>query len=273
MAGPKVREVTVGALRVRSYGVVVELAWQGLPPASSSEVALLLPPGAVPTTAAPEVRVVLYGGPPWRLEGPEGAVLFDSWDDLRHGAERALAGHIALQSPDRIFFHAGVVGTEAGAIVLPGRSFAGKSTLVVALCRLGCRYLSDEYAVVSPEGLLIPYPRRLSLRVGERRLTVAADELGAATETDPLPPAAVVVSVFQPGVATDLRPVPAREGVMALIDNAIAARTRPRDVLRAAGALVRDSLVLQGVRDDADEAAAFIVASFSNRGSTPRGPS
>src|SRR5262249_36261820 len=41
-----------------------------------------------------------------------------------------LRWHIAQAARRRIFLHAGVVGWQGRAIVLPGRSFAGKSTLV-----------------------------------------------------------------------------------------------------------------------------------------------
>ena len=48
----------------------------------------------------------------------------------------ALAAHaesfVAERAPDHLFVHAGVVGWEGGAIVMPGASFAGKTTLVQA---------------------------------------------------------------------------------------------------------------------------------------------
>ena len=49
---------------------------------------------------------------------------------------RALAAHaeffVAERAPDHLFVHAGVVGWEGLAIVMPGASFAGKTTLVQA---------------------------------------------------------------------------------------------------------------------------------------------
>jgi hypothetical protein len=36
--------------------------------------------------------------------------------------------------------------------VLPGRSFAGKTTLVAALVQVGAEYWSDEYPVLDAEG-------------------------------------------------------------------------------------------------------------------------
>ena len=51
---------------------------------------------------------------------------------------------VAETSKTRVFIHAGVVGWRGRAIVLPGKTFSGKSTLVAGLVRAGARYYSDE---------------------------------------------------------------------------------------------------------------------------------
>ena len=60
--------------------------------------------------------------------------------------------YVAEMAPDRVFVHAGVVGCRGRAILLPGRSFTGKSTLVAELIRAGAEYYSDEYAVLDSAG-------------------------------------------------------------------------------------------------------------------------
>ena len=56
----------------------------------------------------------------------------------------ALAAHaeffVAERAPDHLFVHAGVVGWEGRAIVMPGASFAGKTTLVQAWLEAGATY-------------------------------------------------------------------------------------------------------------------------------------
>src|SRR5438105_4028110 len=64
----------------------------------------------------------------------------------------------------RVFVHAGVVGWRGQAIVLPGRTHTGKSTLVAELLRAGATFYSDEYAVLDARGRVHPYPEPLSLR-------------------------------------------------------------------------------------------------------------
>src|SRR5579871_2793500 len=80
---------------------------------------------------------------------------------------RALESHMHLYvgeyASNRVFVHAGVVGWRNRAIVLPGASGAGKTTLVTALLRAGARYYSDEYAVFDAGGFVHPFARRLSI--------------------------------------------------------------------------------------------------------------
>ena len=71
---------------------------------------------------------------------------------------------IAANARDRIFVHAGVVARDGRALVIPGESFTGKTTLVSALVEAGATYYSDEYAVLDHDGRVHPYRRRLSIR-------------------------------------------------------------------------------------------------------------
>src|SRR4030095_9548952 len=72
--------------------------------------------------------------------------------------------YVAEMAPERVFVHAGVVGYRGRGIVLPGRSFAGKSILVRELVRAGAQYYSDEYAVLDSAGGVHPYLRPLAIR-------------------------------------------------------------------------------------------------------------
>jgi hypothetical protein len=62
--------------------------------------------------------------------------------------------------------HSGVVAHDGRAILLPGPTHAGKSTLVAELVRLGAPYFSDEYALIDADGRVHPYPRPMLLRDG-----------------------------------------------------------------------------------------------------------
>jgi hypothetical protein len=58
-------------------------------------------------------------------------------DELFEAFERNLRMTIALLSRKFVFIHAGAVGWRRRAIVIPGRTFVGKSTLVEAMVREG----------------------------------------------------------------------------------------------------------------------------------------
>jgi len=62
------------------------------------------------------------------------------------------------------FVHAAVLEWRGRAVVLPGLSRAGKSTLALALVLAGARYLSDELLAYTSAGRAEPVPRALKIR-------------------------------------------------------------------------------------------------------------
>src|SRR5262245_5384044 len=66
--------------------------------------------------------------------------------------EGQLRGYVALNSPEKTFIHAGAVAHGGQAIIFPGQSFSGKTTLTAAMVRAGALYLSDEFAVLDEDG-------------------------------------------------------------------------------------------------------------------------
>jgi hypothetical protein len=170
--------------------------------------------------------------------------------------------YIALHAPDHVFVHAGVVGVGERAIVLPGRSFAGKTTLVAALVQAGAGYWSDEYAVLDADGLVHPYPKPLSVRIDATRATDerSIESLGGRAGDRPLPIAVIAFTSYRPGVAFALRPCTAGEGAVKLLEHSIAARSRPEQVLAAVRRAATDAVVLEGDRGDADEATGALLS-------------
>ena len=81
--------------------------------------------------------------------------------------EMQLSTIIAIESRDFVAVHAGVVADGDRAIVMPGVSFSGKTTLVRALVEAGAVYYSDEYAMFDEAGRVHPYARQLSFRPPE----------------------------------------------------------------------------------------------------------
>src|SRR6266508_1736733 len=122
-------------------------------------------------------------------------------DSVFETIESDLRLFVAELARHRVFVHAGVVGWKGKAIVIPGRSYSGKSTLVAELVRAGATYYSDEYAVLDSRGRVHPYARSLSIRekrTGKaQRFSVAS--LGGVAGVEPLPLGLVVASMYKPG--------------------------------------------------------------------------
>jgi hypothetical protein len=170
--------------------------------------------------------------------------------------------YIALHAPDHVFVHAGVVGVGERAIVLPGRSFAGKTTLVAALVQAGAEYWSDEYAVLDADGLVHPYPKPLSVRINATPVTdeQPVESLGGTAGDRPLPVAVIAFTSYRPGAAWALRPCTTGEGAVKLLEHSVAARSRPKQVLPTVRRAATGAVILEGDRGDADEAANALLS-------------
>jgi hypothetical protein len=176
-----------------------------------------------------------------------------------------LEGHLQMQvavnAPDCVLIHAGVVGWRGRAIVLPGYSRAGKSTLVAELLRRGATYYSDEYAVLDADGLVHPYARRLSLRqegdLPSLRRTAA--DLGAPTGCEPLPVGIVAVAKFRPGAHWRPRRLTRGQTVWELLDCTLSAQRQPDAALNALERAVAGAAGLKGFRGDAAETADMLL--------------
>src|SRR5215218_1104798 len=151
-----------------------------------------------------------------------------------HVFDAQLRGHIALHSPDRVFVHAGTVGYRGRAIVIPGESFSGKTTLVAELVRAGATYYSDEYAVLDADGLVHPFPKPLSIRPPDG-LGVRTDveQLGGTAGTEPLPLGLVVVSQYRRDATWQPRTLSQGETVIQLVAHTIPATARPEETMNA----------------------------------------
>src|SRR6266516_1994590 len=128
---------------------------------------------------------------------------------------------VAELAKHRVFVHAGVVGWKGKAIVIPGRSYSGKSTLVAELVHAGATYYSDEYAVLDSRGRVHPFLKPLEIRNDgdTRQAKVSIDELGGQSGKKPLPVGLVLVSHFQDGAAWRPRRVSPGKAVLELLAN------------------------------------------------------
>lgn len=251
-------------LSCEAYGIAVRIrvSEAGLMPSLMEN----LPPGWKETARRPEVtyslkvgkkagqRYTLYCDDVLRLQTSRLRWVLDSF-------EAGVQHYIAEMSRNRVFVHAGVVGWQGRAILIPGRSFSGKTTLVRELVRLGAVYYSDEYAVLDPNGRVHPYPRALCVRRkdGAAQTKISASSLGGETGLKPLPIGLVVVSCFSSDAQWRPRRLTPGKGALEILSQTVPARRQPDRAIAAIGKIVTHAAVIKSMRGEAKQAARLVL--------------
>lgn len=236
------------------------------------EARLRMPPGWRPGRGGkPRRAYLLKHAPDGVLVETEGKVLGRG---LSHrGALDALESDLQLfvaqHSRAFVFVHAGVVGVRGKALLLPGSSGAGKTTLVKALLKAGATYYSDEYALLDAQGRVHPYPRALSIRsAGAGKVRVPVTPGLARTGRRPLAVRVVVQTEFFKGSRWQPKPLTKGEVVLLLLANTVPARERPAEVMATLALAVARADGFRTRRGNADGVA---VAALRLADEHPRG--
>lgn len=182
-------------------------------------------------------------------------------DDVLDACEAWFRLSIGELAPEHVFVHAGVVGWKGRAIIVPGKSLSGKSTLVAELVKAGATYYSDEFAVFEADGRVHPYIKPLSMRANPtaRQTDVAVEDIGGRIGKDPLPVGLVVMSEYQPRSRWQPRSLSPGGGALELLANALSARHSPERTLKALSRIASEAPVIKSKRGEADVAAKRIL--------------
>jgi hypothetical protein len=210
----------------------------------------------------------------FQLHGPDGhPVVYrneSEWVTSSHEEDLpGLIGMVAVgmkafvteNAPDHVFAHAGVVAWHGRAILIPGESYSGKTTLVAELVRRGAEYYSDDYAVLDQCGLVHPYAQRLRLRLPQQveRDGKTPEELGGVAGERPVRVGLVVACPYVEGAIWKPRRLSLAEGLAVLLHNTRAAYTRPERVLEVLQHATEGAVFLAGPRGEAEIAAQEIL--------------
>jgi len=263
--GTATAEFVEQSVVIACYGVRI-LVQDDSGHALCSKLAELLPPECVFSAATgglhheitirdvnanPNHPVVMYGinGEP-KVQGQPDLV-------LRH-LVADIDALIASASRELLFVHAGAVEWCGYAILIPGRSKSGKSTLVRELVRRGATYYSDEYAVLDDQGKVHPYARPLTIRDsnGWQR---PIDDRPRASDAPPIPAALIISTSYRPDANWTPNFERGARAALPLLDNLVLARSEKLRSLRLAALLARQTVLLQGARPDASRIAAGIL--------------
>lgn len=230
-----------------------------------------IPPGwqAAPSPLVERIYSLVADPRPLGVAGDEAILYVDgqrssldlSQDEVIEAFEAYVHPYLAEFARERIAIHAGVAGWRGCAIVLPGRTLAGKSTLVRGLLQAGASYYSDEYAMVDAEGLIYPFPRRLSLRRPDSPLPGRhhAREFGAETGGEPLTRALIAIARYVPRAHWRPHPISSGKAAMELLNNTVGIRHQPRLGMAAIERLTARAQAVQGARGELDAVVPWLL--------------
>jgi len=187
---------------------------------------------------------------------------------------------VMLRAPELYYVHAGVVAVGGRALVLPGLSRAGKSTLVLALIEQGAQLLSDELLAFDPASrLALAFPRAIKIRdacvgyfqalsphfhgSGEGRF-LAFDGLRADVISASVPVAGIVVPTWTGSGREELEPISAGRALLDLAGSSLNFGTHRVRSLDCLAAMVDEARAWRLGWSDPHAAARKILAAFGD---------
>jgi hypothetical protein len=268
-----------GVARFVSHGVRIGV--RSNDPELIEQLPSLLPPGSrhEPSPIVEEIfsvwvkqgarrgerRVRLYGG----------TTRLGEWRELSRALpalESALRLRVAEASPEHIFVHAGVVAWRGRAILVPGRSRSGKTTLVAELLKAGAGYLSDEFAPLDHEGRVHPFAKPLTIRTGGCDLHARrcrAEDLGGSVCQQALPVALVAFAEHRKDASWRPTTLTHGQGVLEMLAHTVPARLRPEAALETLARALARATLLRGVRGEAEVTARLLIDMLESRAPEP----
>lgn len=219
------------------------------------------------STSTDRLYSVISNGPKRSAEPPrnslfaDGRLLFEgaSWTDLGDAFESDLEFFIARRCSSFVFVHAGAVSWKGNAIIIPGPSHSGKTTLVQALLKAGAAYYSDEFAVLDTAGSLHGFPRQLAVRHNGTISRIAAERAGVQQRRPCLSTRLVILTAYKTGAHFQPKILSPGEAMLGLLQNTVAARRYPTLALSTLQKTVCGARGLGGMRGEARETAHTIL--------------
>ena len=172
---------------------------------------------------------------------------------------------IAELAKEKLFIHSGVVGWRGKAILLPGISNSGKSTMVAELVKQGATYYSDEFAVIDKHGYVTAYAKPLSLRdpVTQQQKDMPIESIGGKNGICRLPVGLVIVSSYKHGTTWKPKRLKSGMGLLRLLENTHSAQRTPGRAMQFLKHVVSKADVMQSSRGEAKDVAKKILEEVS----------
>lgn len=174
---------------------------------------------------------------------------------------------VAEFTKEVVMVHAGVVGWRGKAIVVPGDSFFGKTTLVAEFIRAGAEYYSDEYAVFDENGLVHPFERPLSLRPDGPKyveIETPAEDISGRIGQDPIHVGCILFTKYIPESKVNYEFLSAGEAVVRIVAQTIPIRRNSEFAIKVLKNAFSSAIIVQSPRSEAREFARDFLEFVDN---------
>lgn len=184
---------------------------------------------------------------------------------LLESFESDLDLHIAANSQDRLFIHAGAIRWKDQTVLIAGRSRSGKTTLVTEFLKSGAAYYSDDFATIDHSGCLHSYPRDLSVRTQDDTCEKLRPEIFGAVRAEPAPISMVLLTEYAEDARWSPKPISRGQGILRLLENTPSARKQPLFALNVLRNALTKAEVHHGHRGDKAESVELILTYLTRR--------
>lgn len=212
-------------------------------------------------------------------------------DEVLPYLEWAINYRVIAKYNEYLQLHAATLGRQGQGVILVGQSGSGKSTLAAALAARGWEYLSDEFALIDPDTLLLhALPKALCIKAGSfdlierlglplwrRRPYVKAfkgrvgyispSDLNVATGA--LPVRLIVFPRYRGGGGTSLFPVSRSRAAFSLAANAFNRDVFGQRLVSTLGQIVRQARCVSLEPDGLEDTCALLESLLDVDHGTP----
>ena len=188
--------------------------------------------------------------------------------DVLRGFETQLRLTVAEYAPERVFVHAGVVSWRDTAIVIPARSFQGKTSLVAELVRRGAVYYSDEYAIFDAEGCVHPFPKTLSIRGEIDEFTqkeYPVEAFGGKAGEKKIPVGLILLTRFDPTAEWNPEVLSAGQGILEILEHVVPIRYNPKFSIKVLNRVANRAIIAKTLRGDVSKSVDSILDFFESK--------
>lgn len=173
-----------------------------------------------------------------------------------------------ISLPEKFYLHAGAVVWNGAGILIPGESFAGKTTLVKEFIKAGAEYFSDDCIILDADGFLLPFSRALAIRTDGGRVFKDADYFGAKTGKTKAKLDLILFTGFEKGASWKPSGLSRGQAVLELMNNFYykgSILKNPADVVKSLTKITGKTRLLSGKRSEAGEVVRWISENYKSK--------